>query len=300
MGFFLYDQTETFMTIREQGIYLRTRYLIVLLLYILMIVSAGAIKNQETETANFLNNLAEADPAKESIQIVPDPSGGAWEKLIPKIEVNYSTILISSMDPNQFNPDLVFEWDLSNRNNMTQRNYITETDYLNGLIKTDGKDRTQYLPGYLDESTTSIDHPIYENKSIISMANSDLRYIYENDLSVNSQKTRDVTDGENQIYLSYLDQNSLKRPDEVNEISEVTHLAGVADSYLPPEAQSLQNQRRSPLFADQNRTNNDLYKELAIFETGKERTEKQASSSDEFQKIITLLFQIQFMIIYRT
>ena len=261
MGFFLYDKTEIFVTIREQGIYLRTRCLIVLLLYILMIVSAGAIKNQETETANFLNNLAEADPAKETIQIAPDPSGGAWEKLIPKKEENYSTILISSMDPNQFNPDLVFERDLSNGNNLTQRNYITETDYLNGLIKTDGKDKTQYLPGYLDESITNIDHPIYENKSIISMANSDLRYIYENDLKLNSQKTRDVMEGKNQIYLSYLDQNSL------------------------------QNQRRFPLFADQNRTNNDLYKELANFEIGKKRTEKQALPSDTSIKNNNIIIQ---------
>jgi hypothetical protein len=260
---------------------LRTRCLIVLLLYILMIVSAGAIKNQETETVNFLNILAEADPAKESIQIAPDPSGGAWEKLMPIKDVNFSTILISSMDPNQFNPDLFFERDLSNGNNMTQRNYITETDYLNGLIKTDDKDKTQYLPGYHDESITNIDHPIYENKSIISMANSDLRYIYENDLNLNRQKTRDVMEGKNQIYLSYLDQNSLKRPDE---ISDVTHLVGIADIYLPLEAQSLQNQRRSPLFADQNRTNNDLYKELANFETGKEQTGEQASSSDAFPK----------------
>ena len=149
-----------------------------------MIVSAGAIKNHETANANFLNILAEAIPAKETIQIAPDPSGGAWEELIPKKDVNYSTILISSMDPYQFNPDLVFEWDLSNGNNMTQRNYITETDYLNGLIKTDGTDKTQYLPGYYDESITSIDHPIYENKSTISMANSDLRYIYEDDLEL--------------------------------------------------------------------------------------------------------------------
>ncbi len=267
---------------------MRTRCLIVLLLYILMIESAGAIKNQEVETANFLNILAEADPAKESIQIAPDPSGGAWEKLIPKNGVNYSTILISSMDPNQFNPDLVFEWDLSNRNNMTQRNYIAETDYLNGLIKTDGEDKTQYLPGYHDESITNIDHPIYENKSIISMANSDLRYIYENDLSLNSQKTRNAMEGKNQIYLSYLDQNSLKRRDEVREVS---HLMGAADSYLPLEAQSLQNQWRSPLFADQNRTSKDLYKELANFETGKEMTEKQASSSDVIPKNNNIIIQ---------
>jgi hypothetical protein len=60
-----------------------------------VIVSAGANKNHETATANFLNILAESNPANESIQIAPDPSGGAWEKLIPKIEVNYSTILIS-------------------------------------------------------------------------------------------------------------------------------------------------------------------------------------------------------------
>jgi len=252
------------------------------------IVSAGAIKDQETETANYLNIFAEADLAKESIQIAPDPFGGAWEKLIPKKEENYSTILISSMDPSQFNPDLVLERDLSNENNKTQRNYIIETDYLNGLIKTDGTDRTQYLPGYHDESITNIDHPIYENKSIISMANSDLRYIYENDLNLNRQKTKDVMEGENQIYLSYLDQNSLKRPDEV---SEVTHLVGVADSYLPLEAQSLQNQRKSPLFTDQNRTNNDLYKEISTFEAGKERTEKQTSSSDAIQENNNLIIQ---------
>jgi hypothetical protein len=252
-----------------------------------MIESAGAIKNQETETANFLNILAEADPSKESIQIAPDPSGGAWEKLIPKNGVNYSTILISSMDPNQFNPDLVFEWDLSNGNNMTQKNYIAETDNLNGLIKTDGEDKTQYSSRYHDESITNIDHPIYENKSIISMANSDLRYIYENDLSLNSQKTRDVIEGKNQIYLSYLDQSSLTRPDEVREVS---HLMGAADS-LPPETQSLPNQRRSPLFADQNRTSNDLYNELAIFENGKERTEKQALSSDAIPKDNNIIIQ---------
>jgi hypothetical protein len=253
-----------------------------------MIVSAGAITNHQTANADFLNILAESNHAKESIQIAPDPSGGAWEKLIPKIEVNYTTILISSMDPNQFNPDLVFERDLSNGNNLTQRNYITETDYLNGLIKTDSTDKTQYLPGYNDGSITNIDHPIYENKSTISTANSDLRYIYENDLSLNSQKTQDLMEGKNQIYLSYLDQNSLKRPDEVRE---VTHLMGTADSYLLLEAQSLQNQRRSPLFADQNRTNNDLYKELAIFETGKERTEKQASSSDAIPKNENIIIQ---------
>jgi hypothetical protein len=281
---------------------LRTRCLIVLLLYILMIISAGAIKNQETEVANFLNILAEADPASESIQIAPDPSGGAWDKLIPTNEENYSTILFSSMDPNQFNPDLVLERDLSIGNIKTQRDYIIETD-LNGLIKTDDVDKTQYLSRYYDEIITNInrpiidqpiidqpiiDQPIYENKSAISRANSDFRYIYEKDLDLNKQKIKDVMEGENQIYLSYLDQNSLKRPDEV---SEVTHLAIAADSYLPLETQSLQNQRRSPLFTDQNKANNDLYKELSTFETGKEKAKKQASSSDAIQENNNIIIQ---------
>ena len=86
------------MTKREHGILLRIRRLIVLLLYILTIVSAGAVKGQETETANYLNIFAEADPAKESIQIAPDPFGGAWEKLMPKTEENFSTILILFSD----------------------------------------------------------------------------------------------------------------------------------------------------------------------------------------------------------
>ena len=246
---------------------MRTRCLLVLLMYALTVVSAGAITNQETETTNYLKTLAEADSAGESILIAPDPSGGAWEKLVPMMEENYSTLLISSMDPNRFNPDLVFGKDLSIGSSKTARDYTSETDYFANLIKTNRIDNNQYLSGYLNRNIADLNHPVYEDKSIISAANSDLKYIYENDINSNRQKTRDVIEGKNQIYLSYLDHSSLKKPDE---LSQVAHLAGATDSYLLPKIKSPENLGRSPLFTDQNKTNNDLYKQLSTFEAGKE------------------------------
>ncbi len=260
---------------------MRIGYLIVLLLYALTIVSAGAIKNQETEVSNYLKILAEANPTEESLLTAPDPfdgSYGSWEKLISKQEQNYPSILTTSIDPNRFNPDLVLEKDLSNGNSKTARDYIAEANYFTKLIDITPTNRQYQSIGH-DENITNMNHPIYGNDSTISTANSDLRYIYENYISKNRQKTKDIMgdENENQIYLSYLDSNSVKRQDGIHQAA---HLVGTVDNYIPPETQSPENLRRSTLFIEQNRTDSDLYKKLSAFERGNKETEEQALPPD--------------------
>ncbi len=240
---------------------MKTRYLIVILLYLLATVSAGAINNPEIDTSNYLKVLADVDSTKESILMTLDPFAGAWLKTISKPSENRSAFRISSIDLNNFDPDLIFKNDLSKGKSKTTKDYIKliEPNQLND----------QYLSRSHDENIMNIDHLIFGSDSNTSLANSDLKFISENNVNLNRQKTKNIVDSEDQIYLGYLDPNTLKRPDEVRQVAR---LLGADDSYRYLEPPSMA--RKSTPVTTQDKANDDFYQELSTFQTGRDEIKR--------------------------
>ena len=235
--------------------------------------SAGAISDPKIGTSNYLKVLEDADSAKESILFAPDPFEGSWVKTVSRQSENYSAIALSSADLNSFDPNILFKNDLSKEKNKTKRDYIK-------LIEPNQMDN-QYLSGSRNENIPNTDHPIFGSDSNISVANSDLKLIYQSNADLNRQKKKDIMDGENQIYLSYLDPNSLKRPDEVRQVA---HLVNADDSYLYLQPPGPENLMKSTSITTQNKPNNGLYQELSTFETGKDEVKKITQYSNAIDK----------------
>jgi hypothetical protein len=240
---------------------LRTRYLIVVLLYILATLSAGAIDDPEINTSNYLKVLEDVDSARESTQVTLNPYEDAWLKTISEPEEGYSSFRISSMDINSFDPDLIFKNDLSKARNKTTKEYIK--------LIAPSQINNQYPSRGHNENIMNIDHIIFERDLSTSVANSDLKFISENNVNLNRQKTTSIVDSEDQIYLGYLDPNTLKRPDEVRQVAR---LLGADDSYSYPEPPSMA--RKSTPITTQDNANNDFYQELSTFETGKDEIKR--------------------------
>jgi hypothetical protein len=250
---------------------LRTRYLIVILLYVLATVPAGAINNPEIDASNYFKVLADMDSSQESILTTINPYDDLWLKRISKPGDNHSAFRSSSLDVNSFDPDLIFKNDLLKGKNRTTKDNIKliEQNQMNN----------QYLSRGYDENVLNIDRLVFESDSIASVAYSDLKYISENKVKMNQQKTKSIVNSEDEIYLSYLDPNTVKRPDEVRQVA---HLLGADDSYRYLEPPSMAS--KSDPIATQDKANNDFYRELSAFETDRDEIKRIAPFSSTAAK----------------
>jgi hypothetical protein len=255
---------------------LRTRYLIVILLYILATASAGAINNPEIDTSNYLKVFAEMDFSQESILTTINPYDDLWLKRISKPSDNHSAFRSSSLDLNGFDPHLIFKNDLLKGKNRTTKDYIKliEPNQMND----------QYLSRGYDESILNIDYLIFESDSIASVAYSDLKFISENKIKMNQQKTKSIAASEDEIYLGYLDPYNLKRPDEVRQ---APRLLDADDSYRhlePPSMASKSAPIATQARADNDLANDDFYPELSAFETERDEIKRIAPFSSTAAK----------------
>lgn len=252
------------------------RYLIVILLYLLATASAEAMSNPEIDASNYLEVFADIDFSQKSILIPTNPYDDLWLKRISKPSDNHSAFRSSSLDLNSFDPDLIFKNGLLKGKKGTTKDYIKliEQNQMNN----------QYLSRGYDENLSNIDHLIFESDFIASVAYSDLKFISENKVKMNQQKTKSIAASEDEIYLGYLDPYNLKRPDEV---LQAPRLLGVDNSYRnlePPRMASESAPTATQAKADNDLANNDFYQELSAFETDRDDIKRIAPFSSTAAK----------------